>query len=248
MITPVDFEYERINFPSGEMHIRVKSIGDNPCIVFDFQKNEEIIELLLIADAIRGKGRKLETLTLFYMPFGRQDRRAVEGDCFSLKVFADLINQIGFRKVYINDPHSDVTTALIDNCTVITQTNLFYHIFHNKRNFNLICPDGGALKKIYQLADLVRPSNIIQCSKKRDVQNGNITGVQVFSYDLEGRDCYIVDDICDGGRTFIEIAKELKKINCGKIILLVSHGLFTKGLEVFDGLIDEIYTGKGKVK
>ena len=62
---------------------------------------------------------------------------------------------------------------------------------------------------------------------------------------------YIVDDICDGGRTFIEIAKYLKEadsIDSSRIHLMVTHGFFTKGLGVFDGLIDHIYTRKGKIK
>lgn len=50
------------------------------------------------------------------------------------------------------------------------------------------------------------------------------------------------------GGTFIAIAKELKKHKPKQIVLMITHGFFTKGLEVFDGLIDEIYTRKGKVK
>jgi ribose-phosphate pyrophosphokinase len=44
--------------------------------------------------------------------------------------------------------------------------------------------------------------------------------------------CFIVDDICDGGRTFIELSKELKKRNCGNVYLIISHGIFSKGIDV----------------
>jgi ribose-phosphate pyrophosphokinase len=50
----------------------------------------------------------------------------------------------------------------------------------------------------------------------------------------------IVDDICDGGRTFIELAKKLRPMTTGKIKLLITHGIFSKGIEVFDGIIDEV--------
>lgn len=249
MITAKDFEYEKFNFPAGEMHIRIKHSGSDPCIVFSFERNEEILEILLIADALKGMDRKLGTLTIEYMPFGRQDRRAVEGECFSLKVFASLINSIGFRKVYINDPHSEVTTALIERAYVIDQSQIFGgYLTDIKRPFYLVAPDGGSLKKIYKLAKWTCATKVIECSKKRDVETGDISGVQVNAIDLEGVDCYIVDDICDGGRTFVEVAKELKKLNCGKVVLMVTHGLFTKGLGVFEGLIDEVYTMKGQVK
>jgi ribose-phosphate pyrophosphokinase len=50
----------------------------------------------------------------------------------------------------------------------------------------------------------------------------------------------MVDDICDGGRTFIELAKELRGMGAEKVHLYVTHGFFTKGLSVFDGIIDVV--------
>ena len=51
----------------------------------------------------------------------------------------------------------------------------------------------------------------------------------------------IVDDICDGGRTFTALATELRNITSGPIFLYVTHGIFSHGLDVFKGLIDKIY-------
>lgn len=250
MINPIGFTYEKFNFPVGEMHIKLKTFQWHKIVSmeFVFEKNEDIIELLLVVDALKRIDNKLDSLILNYVPFGRQDRVNEYGECFSLKVFADLINSCGFKVVVITDPHSDVTTALINNCYVTPQDYVFAPYFEGKNEFYLISPDGGSLKKIYKLAKLVDCYDVIECSKLRNTKTGEITGVKVHFDDFGNKDCYIVDDICDGGRTFIEIAKELKKKNCGRIILMVTHGFFTKGLEVFDGLIDEIYTLKGKVK
>ena len=89
---------------------------------------------------------------------------------------------------------------------------------------------------------------VVECSKLRNINTGEIRGTKVHSTGFLNHDCVIVDDICDGGRTFIEIAKVLKQKGAGKIKLYVTHGIFSKGLDVFDGLIDEIYTMKGRVK
>lgn len=248
-----EIEVKKFNFPCGEMHIQIKNwpiTGDEFDQEFEFKKNEDIIELFLKVDAMKRLGMTLRTLTIPYVPFSRQDRVNVKGECFSLAVFADFINSLGAKKVVVVDPHSDVTPALIKNCAVVHQHEIFAPMFKDKNDFFLISPDGGALKKIYKLAALVDSIGVIECSKNRNVKTGEITGVKVYTdgRNMAGVDCYIVDDICDGGRTFIEIAKELKKLNCGKIILMVTHGFFTKGLEVFDDLIDEIYTLKGKIK
>lgn len=248
MLIAKGFTYKKFNFPCGEMHVQITDVDYNTEAIrveLKFEKNEDIIELLLVHDALKRMGTPMKQLHIPYVPFSRQDRINNPGECFSLQVFANLINSLNIENVFITDPHSDVTPALINNCHVIKQPQVFSF---NAKGFWLISPDAGALKKIYQLAKICNSLGVIECSKNRNVQTGEITGVKVNTEDLQGKDCYIVDDICDGGRTFIEIAKELKKKNCGKIILMVTHGFFTKGLEVFDELIDEIYTKDGKVK
>ena len=77
--------------------------------------------------------------------------------------------------------------------------------------------------------------------KSRNHNTGGLTTV-VNTEDLRGKDCFIVDDICLGGRTFIAIAEELKKKNCGKLYLIVSHGIFNYGVEQLLEHFDVIYT------
>lgn len=240
--------YERFLFPAGEPHIRLtySSFG---AVDIDWEWSDltEILDLMLIHNALKHSSTGINELTIYYMPFSRQDRVAVPGECLSIEVMANIINSLNAKSVKVYDPHSDVCTALINNCHVISQDDIFEPIIRDREDFYLISPDGGALKKIYKLAKRVKCIDVIECSKIRDVHTGEISGVRVHANDLDGKDCYIVDDICDGGRTFREIAKELKNLNPGKVTLCVSHGLFTQGLDVFKGLIDEIYTLKGKV-
>ncbi|MCZ4141643.1 ribose-phosphate pyrophosphokinase, partial [Escherichia coli] len=76
----------------------------------------------------------------------------------------------------------------------------------------------------------------------RDPVTGKILGTHVHATDLSGLTAVITDDICDGGATFIGIAKELRRLNCHKVVLYVTHGIFSKGIEVFNGLLDQLFT------
>lgn len=259
MIKGIGFEHEMFKFPVGEMHVKLFGYGPTHAqsygvsIEFNFERVEEIIELMLIVNALKHQNIKLKKLCMPYVPFGRQDRVAVKGECFSLETFAEIINSLGAEVVEIADPHSDVTTALIKNCHVIEQHDVFSKYLSDvPAGYFLICPDGGARKKINKLHDVthvtLKCSGVIECSKIREPKTGAIKETKVYAEDLGGSDCYIVDDICDAGGTFCAIAKVLKTKNAGKIVLMVTHGFFTKGIGVFDGLLDEIYTLKGKVK
>ena len=243
-------EYERVDFYGGEFCVKIDDDEyddkDNICVYFTFEKTDEVLELLFLCDSLKSFGCTLYNLFIDYVPFSRQDR-VEPGESFSLKVFANLINGLQFKRVTIKDPHSDVTAALINNCEIIHQHDIFQPFLKDKKDFWLVSPDAGALKKVYKLAEWVDSLGVVECSKIRDLKTGQITGTIVHADDLMSSDCYIVDDMCSGGATFIAIAKELKKRNAGRIILMVTHGLFTRPLNYFEGIFDEIYTNKGKV-
>jgi ribose-phosphate pyrophosphokinase len=134
------------------------------------------------------------------------------------------------------DVHSDVATALIRN-SVNVDNRVLVEIY-TKENAILICPDAGAAKKIKHYFDW--NSNIVDvvyCIKSRDLSNGKITLKVLEPERCEGRNCVIIDDICDGGGTFLAIANQ---INAAHLTLMVTHGIFSKGVEVLEEKFDEI--------
>lgn len=246
------YYHSRLKYPNGETGIRTQpglSAYQSQHLTFEYANDGDIIELLLLVDAMKRNHHEIETLTIPFFPYSRQDRVTVEGEALGVAVIANLINSIGAKEVVILDPHSDVTPALINNVTVVSQADAFLEVLQPQEPvFHYVSPDAGALKKIHALNQRYPARSIITCTKHRNPETGVISEVSVPHLDLTGAAIYIVDDICDGGATFVNIVKELKKMNPEKIVLYVTHGFFTKGLEVFDGLIDEIYTWKGKVK
>lgn len=180
-----------------------------------------------------------------YLPYGRQDRVTQSWESFSLKVMAKLLNDTCFKKIITYDCHSPVTPALIDKLQEVTQAEIF-KLHHGEFFLNiinesvLIAPDAGAAKKIYDVAKVFnRP--VIVAEKVRNTATGEITATRVHC-NPTGGSALIVDDICDGGKTFTELARILKIKGFEKVYLYVTHGIFAHGLQVFDGLIDHIFT------
>jgi ribose-phosphate pyrophosphokinase len=182
-----------------------------------------------------------------YLPYARQDRVANHGEALSVAVMTEIINGLEFESVEVWDVHSDVSLALLNRVSNITPDHWLKRLDLNWNNFVLVSPDAGSRKKVQRLSKLFNVP-VIYADKTRDTQTGEINGTVVHLdqvVDIHGVTGYknylIVDDICDGGRTFIDLAKELRKFTFGEIRLYVTHGIFSKGLDVFNDIIDKIY-------
>jgi ribose-phosphate pyrophosphokinase len=236
--TPIsgeEIQFENFTFAGGEPHIKIKSIVDvsnSVTITHRLNSFNDLGLLCLAVDALRRMKATIENLVIPYFPAARQDRVMIPGEPLSVKVYADIINTFKFKKVIVFDAHSEVTPAVLNNCEVIPNHKFIQEVIKQIGNeVILISPDGGALKKIYKVSEFLGGLEVVECSKSRDVKTGKLSGFKVYSEDLAGKSCLIVDDICDGGGTFIGLAEELKKKNAGKLYLAVSHGIFSKGFE-----------------
>lgn len=230
-----EIQFECFTFSGGEPHIKINSNFDKAeraTITHRLNSFNDLGLLCLAVDALKRMDVKLENLIIPYFPAARQDRVMVKGEPLSVKVYADIINALSFKKVIVFDAHSEVTPAVLNNCEVVTNHKFIQKVIQEIGNeVLLISPDGGALKKIYKVSEFLGGVQVIECSKSRDVKTGKLTGFKVYTDDLYGKDCLIVDDICDGGGTFIGLAQELKNKNAGKLYLAVSHGIFSKGFD-----------------
>ncbi len=239
-------EFDAFTFSGGEPHIKIKSdlsAAETVMITHRLTSFNEVGLLLIAIDAVRRC--LVEEIHVFipYFPAARQDRVMVAGESLSVKVYADLFNQLRLKGVIVYDPHSEVTPALLDNCVTVSNFTFIERILKDlPKDTLLVAPDGGALKKIYKLAAYLKDYNVIECGKTRDVKTGKLSGFKVYANDLEGRACLVVDDICDGGGTFMGLAGELKKAGAGDLYLAVSHGIFSKGTEKLSEHFRRLYT------
>jgi len=185
-----------------------------------------------------------------YVPYflgARSDRQFTGGSINYLKqVICPIINSQGYSKVYVLDPHSDVLEACLNNFAKFSNYDLVNFALDNLKGRSaqtaLVSPDAGALKKIYDVAKEFNIANVTTASKVRDITTGNILRTELPAidfYDIEH--VIIVDDICDGGRTFTELAKEIKKQTYKPIYLVVTHGIFSGGVEKLSDYFDGIF-------
>jgi len=218
------------------------------------------MQMALLVDALWTQGLEPSRLRLPYVPGARQDRQNFSGGdvLYTIKTVAKLINSCQFERVEILDPHSIATTALIDHCTPTT-------IPCEAMNYltppygAVVAPDAGAEKRAAAMVahlnrDLlkgqhalqereVHPPMLLQGWKRRDATNGRLSGfgIQPPGDPAPSGPILMMDDICDGGGTFLGLAAAMREAGYqNPLHLYVTHGLFSKGtaelLEVFEAI------------
>lgn len=241
---------KNLTFSGGEEHINLPEysldMAKSIWIKARLDSSKEVMRLLLVTDSLRRQYLNDIELFMPYIPYARQDRVCQPGDSFSLEVFAKLINSQNYSKVTVVDPHSEVSYGIFNNIKIIEQSSMAPYISSRLDDIDyIVSPDMGASRKakdwLYYWNDLrpARQAKLIKATKKRN-EVGEIVATEVDCGDLTGRNCLIVDDICDGGRTFIELAKVLRAKGADKVYLYVTHGIFAKGLPL-EG-IDKVFT------
>lgn len=245
------FPVKTFKFSGGELQTSIDNLSKYPIhygVVARLNSSDDIMELLLVDDILHRNKQHKSSLTIPYLPYGRQDRVMRYEEAFSLKIMAKLLGGLCFNEIITYDCHSSITNALVDNLTEFKQSEIIktaLNYFGENLDFReiiknsmIIAPDAGASKKAYETAkNFNRPFAVAE--KIRDISTGEIIHTKI---DAEGYSALILDDICDGGRTFIELAKALREKGFEHVYLYVTHGIFSKGLDVFDGLIDHIFT------
>lgn len=175
-------------------------------------------------------------LTIYCLIGQRSDRRFNQGESFDLRVIANFINGMAFDKVKILHPHSPISMALIENAEKISHFDYVKQAYETIGKPVLVSPDAGAYKVTHEIAeklnaDLV-PSNKVRVNGSPQI---SIQG------DVKGKECLIVDDLADGGRTFKFLAEALKEQGATKVFLYVTHAQFNYGFDELKTSIDHFY-------
>lgn len=250
-------ETKTVFFGGGEKHVQLLDFPSAAEIILNFENDSDIVTLAMYCDALKRSGCKNKVLKIPYFPGARQDRVCNPGEALSVKVYAKMIDAMNFDNVVIFDPHSDVSSAVLENVEIVDNhqfvSDCLFHIEDQfgdsflKEDAVIISPDAGSNKKIYSLVQSLGIKNVVRCDKLRDVSNGKIIDSVVFADDLTTKTCIIVDDICSRGGSFIGLSKKLKEKNAFKIYLVVSHFEGTANLSIMkESGIDGIFTTNSK--
>lgn len=254
-----EIKYHISRFPDGQQDVNIidpEGLYDvaekaRVKILSRFNSFKDLEIIACATKALRRLGVNHIVLFIPYLLGARSDRAfQLGGSSYLVDVIAPFINSLQFKKVITVDVHNPSTTAAcIYNLHNISNTDLVYEALRSiyppgvKENYYLISPDSGSFSKLYKLSEEIEYNQeMIVCNKVRTTE-GKLTYINVpFDLKHTNSDLIIIDDICDGGATFLNIAKEIKKVGThkGKIYLIVTHGIFSKGFpdleQYFDGI------------
>lgn len=248
-----EIEYEIFKFNDGEPHIKFTSEithKDEYTVIARITNSDELFIVLQVCDVLDRHCVDYK-LYLTYLMGMRMDRVMTFNEAFSLKIIADMFKNVHPKEIYIFEPHSEKTLELLN---AYSYSKLVCDSVYNRftddvieNNHVLKCyPDWGAYVR-YRNDIRDSKSDYAVLEKKRDIDTGNIIGMKLSSTqtspnNLPYKRIIIIDDLCDGGRTFIEAKKLLNQEYPNlPVDIFVKHMVNKDGLMNLLNNFDHVY-------
>ena len=237
-----DKKVDYFHFSGGEIQVKIPTEIKEERIRLTWKPMQtvDIMLLMLTVNALQESGIHDIDLDILYLPYARQDRVCSPGEAFSLKVMIKMIDQLDVSTIRIWDVHNEEIVNRLFGCNYVWHWEAWdifarYNILngHDLADTVLCAPDKGAVQRVKKIVDHYDLQDPVYLVKKRDPETGHISGVwfNEFNRPVDGFDVMVVDDLCDGGATFIQAAECLKEQGANDLYLYVTHGIFSKGLD-----------------
>jgi ribose-phosphate pyrophosphokinase len=239
---------EIIRFADSECRVRIEEeVEGRDVFIIQSLSNpvdENLMELLLLGDAVkRGEARKVIAV-LPYHGYARQDRVHRPGECLSAQVVAKLIESVGFDKLITCELHNETILGFFKIPVIhVSGLSVFRaEVEKIKNEVVIVTPDAGALKRSQRFAEeLDLPLALIE--KKRDLsQTHKIISMRVVG-DVKDKIAVIVDDVIVTGGTLVNAAHLLKQKGAKQVIAAATHADFVGGVDKIlrDSPLDKIW-------
>ena len=188
--------------------------------------DKHLMELMLLADALKRSSASKITAVVPYFGYARQDRRVRSSRVpISAKVVSDMFSSVGINRVLTLDLHSETIQGFFDMpADNVYATKLMVEDIsknYSKDNLVIVSPDVGGVVRSRALAKYLDGLDLAIIDKRRDVANEsevmNIIG------DVAGKECIVPDDIIDTAGTLCNAAKALKDSGASKVSAYITH-------------------------
>jgi len=192
--------------------------------------NDNLMELLIIADALRRSSAARITAVMPYFGYARQDRRTKARTPISAKLVANLIVEAGIHRVLTMDLHATQIQGFfdipVDNlyASPVFALDIMHHFGDRMDKVTIISPDVGGVARARDLAQ--RIGSGLSIVDKRRSKPGEIAEMKVIG-DVEGKICIIVDDICDTAGTLCKAAEVLIEHGAAEVHSYITHGVLS---------------------
>jgi ribose-phosphate pyrophosphokinase len=195
-----------------------------------FPANDNLMELLILVDALKRSMARRITAVMPYFGYARQDRRPGPRTPISAKLVANLIERAGVDRVMTVDLHAgqiqgffDIPTDNLFAAPVMTRDILERH---DVSKLMVVSPDVGGVVRARALAKRINVPIAI-CDKRRE-RPGESEVMNVIG-DVRGKVCLLVDDIVDSGGTLINAANALLEAGALEVVAYLTHGVLSGG-------------------
>jgi len=192
--------------------------------------NNNLMELLIIADALRRSSAARITAVMPYFGYARQDRRTKARTPISAKLVANLIVEAGIDRVLTMDLHATQIQGFfdipVDNlyASPVFALDIMHHFGDRMDKVTIISPDVGGVARARDLAQ--RIGSGLSIVDKRRTKPGEIAEMKVIG-DVKGQICIIVDDICDTAGTLCKAAEVLIEHGAAEVHSYITHGVLS---------------------
>lgn len=232
-------------FPDGELYVRVggRLEGDDVVVVQSTRTDQDLIELLLLEDAVREAGARRTLVVVPYFGYARQDRRFFPGEpvsarslCRHVELDADIVVTV--------DLHSAQTlTHFSKPAFEASGIPAIARLLRERPVDLLASPDKGGIDRVRRMAQLLdRPWFALE-KRRIDSEHVELALPSTLPGPIEGKHVVIIDDVISTGGTIVEAAKLLKKHGVGAISAACTHGLFLRdAFERIKAVTDDIYS------
>lgn len=206
--------------------------------------NDNLMEILVMADALRRASAGRITAVIPYFGYARQDRRPRSARVpITAKVVADMLTTVGIDRVVMIDLHADQIQGFFDiPVDNIYGTPVLLADLRQQQHENLmvVSPDVGGVVRARAVAKLMGDIDLAIIDKRR--QKANESQVMHLIGDVKGRNCVIVDDMVDTAGTLCKAADALKEFGASRVIAYATHPVLSgKALEnIKNSVLDEL--------
>lgn len=207
--------------------------------------NDNLMELIIMTDALRRASAKSITAVIPYYGYGRQDRRPRSARVpITAKVVADMMNKVGINHVITVDLHADQIQGFfyipVDNVYATPVMIADMNAHNHDKNVTVVSPDIGGVVRARAVAKRLNDTDLAIIDKRRPAPNEAV--VMNIIGDVKGRTCLIVDDIVDTAGTLCKAANALKENGAKNVIAYCTHAIFSGNAlsNISNSVLDEI--------
>lgn len=232
-------------FPDGEIYLRVggRLEGEDVVLVQSTRTDQDVLELLLLEDAIRQGGARRLFVVVPYFGYARQDRRFFPGEPVSSSAMARHVG-LDADAVVTVDLHSPSTLQAFHKPSFeATGVPAIARLLRELPVDLLVSPDKGGVERVKRMAQILDKPWMALEKKRIDSEHVELQIPANVPIALEGKHVVLVDDVISTGGTIVEGAKLLKKQRVGAILAACTHGLFLRdAFERIKAVTDELYS------